>query len=149
MSSRLLRSLSSLSFLIAALAVAGCSSSDTPDPGDNAAVIAKGQELVKSNGCAGCHSSAKDTEVLSGQDTPITGKEYGPNLTPDKETGIGSWTDAQITDAIVKGVDDEGDDLCTTMPRFSSLSEEDVTAIVAYLKSIPAVSHAVTESECP
>jgi mono/diheme cytochrome c family protein len=149
MSSRLLRSLSSLSFLIAALAVAGCSSSDTPDPGDNAAVIAKGADLVKSNGCAACHSSSNKDEVLSGQDSPISPKEYGANLTPDTETGIGSWTDAQIADAITKGVDDEGEMLCSTMQRYSSFSEDDVAAIVAYLRSIPAVKHAVTESECP
>jgi mono/diheme cytochrome c family protein len=150
MSSRLLRSLSSLSFVIAALAVAGCGSSDTTGGGggDNAA-IAKGADLVKTNGCASCHSSKNADEVLSGADTPITGKEYGANLTPDKETGLGTWTDAQIGDAITKGIDDEGEMLCGSMQRYSSFSEEDVAGIVAYLKSIPAVKHAVTESECP
>lgn len=148
MSSRLLRSLSSLSFVIVALAVAGCGGSDTPDPGGNADLIAKGEELVKSNGCASCHSSNNKDEVLSGADTPITGKEYGANLTPDKETGLGSWTDEQIGAAITKGVDDEGEMLCGTMQRYT-FTDDELASIVAYLKSIPAVKHEVTESECP
>jgi mono/diheme cytochrome c family protein len=150
MSSRLLRSLSSLSIVIAALALAGCgsdtgTSSGTTGGGDDA--VAKGAALVKTDACAGCHTSSKEGEVLSGQDSPYTGKQYGANLTPDKDTGIGGWTDAQIGDAITKGVDDEGAMLCDAMPRFSH-SEEEVAQIIAYLKSIPAVSHAVTESEC-
>ena len=149
MSSRLLRSLSSLSIVIAALALAGCGSdtgsSGTTSGGDDA--VSKGAALVKTDACAGCHTSAKGGEVLSGQDSPYTGMQYGANLTPDKATGLGTWTDAQIGDAITKGIDDEGAMLCDAMPRFSH-TEDEVASIIAYLKSIPAVNHAVTESQC-
>lgn len=144
MSFRLLRSLSSLS-IVAALALAACSAND-PLPDDP--TVAKGEKLVKDNACAACHSSSNADEVLSGEDTPYTGKQYGANLTPDKETGIGSWTDANITNAILKGVDDEGKMLCDAMPRFM-LSDAEVASMVLYLRGIPAVKHAVTASECP
>ncbi|APR76697.1 Hypothetical protein A7982_02044 [Minicystis rosea] len=73
---------------------------------------------------------------------------YGANLTPDMATGIGGWTDEQIKTAIKTGVDDEGQDLCSSMTRFSALSDQDLSDIVAYLRSIPAVDNAVQEGTC-
>jgi mono/diheme cytochrome c family protein len=151
MSSNLLRSLFSLSFVAVTFALAGCGGTDTgtsTSTGGSDEAVARGETLVKNNACAGCHSSAKADEVLSGQDSPYTGMQYGANLTPDKATGLGSWTDAQISEAIRNGVDDEGKMLCNAMPHFASTDAE-VADMIAYLRSIPAVSHKVTESSCP
>jgi mono/diheme cytochrome c family protein len=64
------------------------------------------------------------------------------NITQDKETGIGNWTDAEIKRAITEGVNKDGRDLLPIMPYpyFKTMTEEDVDAVVAYLRTIPAIS---------
>ena len=137
-----------LLIVVPALALAACGGSDSSTP-DNSAVVAKGEALVESNGCAGCHTSSTASDgVLSGQDSSVTKSSIsGPNLTPDKDTGIGSWTDAQIVAAIRTGVDDEGKTLCSAMPKFE-FSDDETAAVVAYLKSIPAVKRTLPAPTC-
>lgn len=103
-----------------------------------------GQIAIANAGCQGCHGGD-----LSGVDTPLMGTmTYAPNLTPDMETGLGGWTDAQIIAAIRQGVDDEGAELCPSMPRYDMLSDTEVRAIVAHLRAIAAVHHTTPESKC-
>jgi len=106
--------------------------------------------LSNQNSCGGCHTSSTASDgLLSGQDGTVTHSSIsGPNITPDKETGIGSWTDAQITAAIRTGVDDKGESLCVSMPKFGDLSDDETASIVAYLKSIPAVKRALPDPTC-
>ncbi len=107
-----------------------------------------GAQYVKQRACAGCHDPGDNS--LSGQDKPQSGTmAYGANLTPDKATGIGDWTDDDIKNALKKGVDDEGAKLCPTMPAYPDMSDAEVRAITAYLRSLKAVNHAVPESTCP
>src|SRR5205823_2849674 len=102
------------------------------------------------HGCPSCHQSANPGDgVLSGQTTPRPGTHaYGRNLTPDPDTGLGRWTDDAIVRAIRAGIDDEGEPLCDPMPVFGDLSEGDGRAIVAYLRSLPAVRREIPETEC-
>ena len=74
---------------------------------------------------------------------PGAGIFVGQNLTPDKETGIGSWTSDQIVTSLRTGKTPEGRDLFPVMPwpALSHLTDEDAQAIAAFLKSIPAVDH--------
>jgi len=119
--------------------------SDVPDP----AAIAAGEALVAKNVCKSCHGAADGT--LSGQDKPQSGtKAYGVNLTPDTDTGLGDWTTDQIVTAILTGKDDEGEQLCTTMPVYGQLgmSDADARNLAAYLKSLAPVSHESPESTC-
>ena len=69
----------------------------------------------------------------------------GPNLTPDKDTGLGNWTKEQMITAIQTGVRPDGRVLAPTMPwrAFAALTKSDVGAIVDYLESLPPVSHKV------
>jgi hypothetical protein len=69
------------------------------------------------------------------------------NLTPDMTTGLGSWTDAQIKNAILNGIDDQSKALFPIMPYFvfHNMTSSDADAIVAYLRSIPAVNQAIPE----
>ena len=66
-------------------------------------------------------------------------------MTPDKETGLGAWTDAQIIAAIQKGVRPDGRMLAPIMPwrALASLSAADAKALVAYLRSRPPVKNKV------
>lgn len=130
-----------LAVVFSAIALVACGS----DGGSGAGDAANGEALVTQKACGSCHTGSKGT--LAGGDTQFSGV-YGANLTPDKETGIGSWTDEQIKTAIKTGVDDEGAQLCSSMTRFSELSDQDLADIVAYLRSIPAVSNKVEEGTC-
>jgi cytochrome c553 len=70
---------------------------------------------------------------------------YGPNLTPDPETGLGTWSEAEIVTAIRTGQRPDGRMLAPVMPwmNLAALSDEDALALAAYLKSLPPVSNRV------
>jgi mono/diheme cytochrome c family protein len=119
------------------------------------AVVARGKYLVTIASCHDCHTPGyflgkpDMARYLGGSDVgfelPGLGTFVGPNLTPDKETGLGSWTDAQIIAAIQTGVRPDGRMLAPIMPyhAFTNLTPQDVGAIVAFLRTIPPVKHRV------
>src|SRR5215472_1466940 len=115
------------------------------------AEVALGKMLVAMQGCAGCHQ-APDAGLLSGRTTSLFADAavYPKNLTPDQQTGLGCWTDPQIVNAILNGIDDQGMMLCV-MPRFSmrGLDGGSAEAIATYLRSIPAVNRAIPDTVCP
>ena len=120
-----------------------------PDRGalaDAGTASEQGQRLVTALGCQNCHQDADPAAgTLSGNSAAVNGV-YAPNLTPDRDTGIGDWTPAQITAAFRTGVDNTGASLCATMPKFSSLSDAEAATIVAYLLDLPPVHHPVPEN---
>ena len=69
----------------------------------------------------------------------------GRNITPDKETGIGNWTDNQIATALTTGTRPDGRQLAPIMPyaSFTDMTKEDLAAMIAFLRSIPAVKNNV------
>jgi cytochrome c1 len=75
--------------------------------------------------------------------SPNGKKIYGPNLTPDTETGIGNFSLADFTNAVREGVTPSGRKLSPPMDKFKSLTDKQVNAIYAYLRSLPAVRHKV------
>jgi mono/diheme cytochrome c family protein len=118
-------------------------------------VVARGKYLVGIAGCNDCHTPGyffgkpDMTRFLGGSEVgfeiPGLGVFHGPNLTPDRETGLGTWTAAQIAAAITKGVRPDGRKLAPIMPwhAFASLTSADTRAIVAYLQSLPPVKNKV------
>jgi mono/diheme cytochrome c family protein len=117
------------------------------------AQVARGRYLVIISGCSDCHTpgaligSPDMKRYLGGSDVgfsiPGQGVFVGQNLTPDTETGIGSWTSDQIVTAIRTGKRPDGSGLSPVMPypALSHLTDEDAQAIAAFLKSIPAVAN--------
>jgi len=117
--------------------------------------VARGKYLVSINGCNDCHTPGyffgkpDATKYLGGSDVgfamPGLGVFVGPNLTPDKETGLGDWTNDQIVTAITTGKLPDGRMLAPIMPykAFANLTKSDAQAIAAYLQSLPAVKHKV------
>ncbi|MDB5911251.1 MAG: Cytochrome c, mono-and diheme variant [Massilia sp.] len=107
--------------------------------------------------CANCHTPrAKDFSPLPGMafaggfeliDPAFT--VYSANITPDKKTGIGTWTDAEIIRAIREGKDKEGHVIFPPMPvpTYNNMSDEDVKSIVAYLRTLKPIAHEVKESK--
>lgn len=108
-----------------------------------------GQAYVASRGCPTCHQSLEPADgVLSGQTRAIAGTAvFGRNLTPDRTTGI-VWNDGQLGNALRYGIDDQGFNLCPTMPRTPDISDDEVHAINVYLRSLPPVHHAIPTSSC-
>jgi hypothetical protein len=120
--------------------------------------IARGESYVMARGCPSCHQSKDPADgTLSGTSTPRKGTQaYPANLTPDPDTGIGSWSDDEIIRAMRSGIDDEGAPLCPPMPHFDGtggdgrpLTDDEATSIVAYLRSLAPVHHEIPESSCP
>ena len=119
------------------------------------AQVKRGLYLVNLGGCNDCHTPGsflgkRDTSrTLAGSDVgfaiPGMGVFVGPNLTPDKETGLGNWTNEQIVAAIRTGHRPDGRVLAPVMPYndFASLTKDDALAIAAYLKSLPALRNKV------
>jgi Cytochrome c len=119
------------------------------------AAVARGKYLVTFGSCTDCHTPGSFfgkpdmTKFLGGSDVgfaiPGMGVFVGPNLTPDKKTGLGSWTDEQIVAALTTGKTPDGRTLAPVMPwhEYANLTKSDALAIVDYLKSLPPVSHQV------
>ncbi len=120
--------------------------------------LARGRYLTQSAlGCESCHSPKDWTQhggpilpgmELAGQVPEIPdfpGSPTIPNITPDRETGAGAWTDDQLARAIREGIGHDERTLFPMMPydSYKHLSDEDLASVVVYLRSIPAVRHSV------
>jgi len=122
----------------------------------DAAVMERGRYLVEIAAfCGACHN----TRGADGQ--PVSGMELAggriivergfravvPNITPDLETGIGRWSDDEIATAVRDGRRPDGRLIGPPMPieLYRGLSDHDIVAMVAYLRAVPPVHHAVTE----
>ncbi len=104
-------------------------------------LIQRGQYIYSLAGGCACHTAPKGTSNLGAREFPIPmAKIYSTNLTADKETGLGDWSDQQIRDAMTKGIRPNGEKLLPVMPyeAYSGMSEEDLTALIAYLRSLKA-----------
>ena len=117
--------------------------------------LARGAYLVNSvTDCMGCHAehdwTKHDAPILpgtlgAGQDMNLLkgfpGKVIAPNITPDPETGAGSWSDDQLARAIREGVGHDGRALFPFMPypHFHEMSDEDLASVIVYLRSLPPI----------
>ncbi len=106
--------------------------------------------------CMDCHSQrdpgkfgaplVPGTEGKGGEDFGLTaGYVPAKNITSDKETGIGSWTDGEIFRAVTMGVDKNGEPLGPMMPYtfFRNMDEDDIKAIIAYIRTLPPIKNEV------
>lgn len=99
-------------------------------------LVARGAQLAAVGNCVTCHT-AKDGKPYAGGfalKTPF-GTVYGTNITPDRETGIGSWTEAAFERAMREGVDREGRHLFPAFPydHFTKATDEDIRALYAFM----------------
>jgi mono/diheme cytochrome c family protein len=112
--------------------------------------------------CEGCHSERDFTRfggpVAAGglgkgfqfpAELGMPGTVIASNITPDKETGIGEWTDGEKIRAIREGISRDGRVLFPMMPypNFRHMSDEDVQALVAYLNTMPAVRSSLSRTK--
>lgn len=116
--------------------------------------VTRGRHLVELMSCAFCHSP-RDPKTKAPIPGDLSGAAIGryeagvgvffpPNLTSDKETGLGGWSDEQIVDSLLKGVRPDGRELATVMPwknykRY--LSKDEAAAIVAFLRTLKPIKN--------
>ena len=120
-------------FLFSLGAVARAASSD---------VIARGRYLARVGNCAGCHTAPGGRDFAGGLSlsSPF-GTFHTPNITPDVETGIGSWTQEDFWRALHLGKRPDGSPMypACPYPNYTRVRRDDINAIFAYLKSVPPV----------
>lgn len=129
-------------------------------------VIARGEYLANNVAtCIHCHSQ-RDFNKFSGPVVPgteggggfafdgkiadfIPGVIYGKNITPDNETGIGTWTDDEILRAVTQGIRKNGDTLFPLMPyaSFNRMAKDDLLSIIAYLRTLKPIKNKVPERQ--
>jgi mono/diheme cytochrome c family protein len=108
----------------------------------NESLVKRGEYLAHAADCLVCHTAAGGKDYAGGYAFTLPfGTLYSPNITPDKETGIGNYTDAQFLAAMHRGVRDDGKRLYPAMPftSYTYMTDADALAIKAYLFSLAPV----------
>ena len=114
----------------------------TPAPA-SAALIARGEYLTRAANCAACHTVQGGRPFAGGYPFKLPfGTLYSTNITADRQTGIGTWTDDEFVRALHDGIAKGGKHLYPAFPytAYTGLSRDDALAIKAYLFSLPAVN---------
>ncbi len=154
------------SAIIAAAYFTACNNNKSEPQADNKEdsikrVIARGEYLANHVApCLDCHSK-RDYTKFSGPVVPgtegmggevfdqklmgIPGTVYARNITPDPETGIGTWTDDEVLRAITQGISKNGDTLFPIMPyvNFNHMAKEDLMSIIAYIRTLKSIKNKV------
>lgn len=144
----------------------------SPEPGqiaddDTRRVVDRGRYLVELLGCGSCHTDGallgapRSDRLLAGSTVGIAytnpleyddpGVVFAPNLTPDNDTGIGLWSEAQIIGAVREGQGRHGQRRILVMPwqAYTSIRYDDAYAIAKYLQNLSPVSHQVPAEVSP
>ena len=124
--------------------------------------VQRGKYLVHLAHCFDCHSerdrNGNQVHGMEGAGRVLPQEESNiplphllvcPNITPDRETGAGLWSDAQLARAIREGVGHDRRTLDKTMPYWNLLylTDEDLASVIVYLRSIPAVHHSLPKRD--
>jgi mono/diheme cytochrome c family protein len=138
-----------LTSLAAAVSSAAAGQSDPQD----FAQVERGRYLAVASDCASCHTVAESGQPFAGGrpiETPF-GNIVAPNITPDRATGIGAWSDDAFDAAVRRGLRPDGSRLYPAMPftAYTKMSRDDVLAIRAYLNTLEPVRHAVEANTLP
>ena len=128
---------------------------------DRADLVRHGEYIAQISGCAFCHSPFREDSTMidefkyaGGQrfDVVPFGTFVSYNLTSDKETGLGGWTDDQIKTFVTSGVRRDGSRMIPfpmPWPNFANMTPQDLSALVAFLRSLPPVSNRIPAPRSP
>jgi mono/diheme cytochrome c family protein len=115
--------------------------------------IERGRYLAVVGDCAACHTMPGSNQQFAGGraiETPF-GRILAPNITPDRETGIGAWSDDEFVGSLLNGTGRGGSHLYPAMPYtyFTRMTRNDALAIRAYLNTVTPVRHQVVSNQLP
>ena len=117
----------------------------------SAETIARGKVLTDAGDCASCHTADPAKPFAGGKriDTPFGGI-FSPNLTPDRDTGIGAWSDDEFYRALHDGVRRDGSRYYPAFPypNFTKLIRQDVLAIRAFLATLAPLRNTIESFRC-
>ncbi|MDL2407748.1 c-type cytochrome [Rhizobium calliandrae] len=122
----------------------------SPEQPQRDELIAKGKYLTIAADCEACHTTPGGEAFVGGLAFKLPfGTMYSPNITPDPETGIGTWSDAEFVRAVRSGVGKHGEDLYPAFPytSYALLSTDDILAIRAYLKTLRPIKYTPPEND--
>ncbi len=129
-----------------ALSVGMAAAEPASDPG----TVARGRYLAKAADCMPCHTAASGKSFAGGlkMNTPF-GAIYSPNITPDRDTGIGAWTFEEFKRAVHAGIRADGKYLYPAMPfdAFTGITEDDLKALWDYFRSVAPIKQQNRENE--
>ncbi len=116
------------------------------------AQIERGAYIFAAADCGACHTNVKEKGPLLAGGRPLAtpfGTFYSPNITPDPETGIGRWTDADFVRALREGVSPDGSHYFPAFPypSFTGMTDQDMLDLKAYIFSLPPVVQPDREHE--
>ena len=123
--------------------------------------LERGKYIATAMGCFYCHSphdfSKREHPILAGMEgagqqlpyTDLPGRIIAPNLTPDKETGAGNWSDDALARAIREGIGHDDRTLFPIMPyaHYRKMPDEDLASVVVYLRSLPPIKNPLPTTE--
>ncbi|MDX1406188.1 MAG: cytochrome c [Woeseiaceae bacterium] len=115
-------------------------------------LVSRGEYLIYAGGCITCHTEDRDdAPPLAGgraMESPF-GTFYSPNITPDRETGIGNWSDDDFVNAFWNGVSPDGEHYYPAFPytAYTGVSRDDLIAMKAYLMTLDPVQNDNKEHE--
>ena len=137
-------------------AVDAAGSTQEQPPSPDAKLVERGAYLAKAGGCLVCHTAlgpqGPDLANIGAGGLEIKeklGTWRSPNITPDKASGIGNWSDDQIVVAIREGIRPDGKQMQPIMPymNYNALTDDDAKAIVAFLRTLKAIDRTVAKSD--
>jgi mono/diheme cytochrome c family protein len=131
-----------LSGICAALLCAAFACDGAPAQTPSTGIVARGKALGEAADCAGCHTEDPAKPLAGGKriDTPF-GAIWSPNLTPDRDTGLGAWSDDEFYRALHDGIARNGERYYPAFPYpyFTKMTRDDVLAIRAWLATLAPV----------
>jgi mono/diheme cytochrome c family protein len=144
---------SSCAFIVAALGVSALTMIGRANgQGNDFAQQQRGRYLAAVGDCAACHTAENGAMLAGGRpiETPF-GIIYSPNITPDTETGIGSWTSDQFYHAMHDGIAADGSHLYPAFPYpwFTKATRDDIDSLYAYLRTVPAAKYRRPDNTFP
>nr|WP_314560167.1 c-type cytochrome [uncultured Pseudomonas sp.] len=115
--------------------------------------VKRGRYVAIAGDCAACHTDPHHGKPFAGGyalETPF-GKLVASNITSDKNTGIGAWTEQEFTRAVREGKGRHGENLYSAMPynAYVKVSDQDIHDLWAYMQTVPAVNNEVVSNQLP
>ena len=107
--------------------------------------VARGEYLARAADCAACHTVPGGKPFAGGLafKLPMIGTIYSTNITPDKDTGIGAWSDDEFVRALHEGIGKDGEHLYPAFPytSYALMTRDDALAIKSYLFSLKPIKY--------